>query len=100
MLRRSAPNSMIRVVIFLLVAALLALGFAWFADRPGEVAVTWLGYRIETSLLVAAFAVALLRHSSFLSGAFIAQCCARPIRSHCSFVIAAARAAISPSRAA
>ena len=51
---------MIRVVIFLLVAALLALGFAWFADRPGEVAVTWLGYRIETSLLVAAFAVALL----------------------------------------
>ena len=51
---------MIRVVIFLLIAALLALGFAWFADRPGEVAVTWLGYRIETSLLVAAFAVALL----------------------------------------
>lgn len=51
---------MIRVVIFLLVAALLALGFAWFADRPGEVAVTWLGYRIETSLLVAVFAVALL----------------------------------------
>ena len=51
---------MIRVVIFLLVAAFLALGFAWFADRPGEVAVTWLGYRIETSLLVAAFAVALL----------------------------------------
>ncbi len=51
---------MIRVVIFLLIAALLALGFAWFADRPGEVAVTWLGYRIETSLLVGAFAVALL----------------------------------------
>jgi HemY protein len=51
---------MLRIVLFLVTAALLALGVAWFADRPGEVAVTWLGYRIETSILVAVFAVALL----------------------------------------
>jgi HemY protein len=49
-----------RVVVFLITAAFIALGIAWFADRPGAVVVTWLGYRIETSLMVSAFAVALL----------------------------------------
>jgi HemY protein len=51
---------MLRVVAFLITAALLALGIAWFADRPGAVVVNWLGYRVETSILVAIFAVALL----------------------------------------
>jgi HemY protein len=51
---------MSKVVVFLIVAALLALGLGWFADRPGELAITWLGYRIETSVLVGVFAVALL----------------------------------------
>mgnify|MGYP006174838245 CR=1 FL=1 len=35
------------------------------ALRPGEVAVTWLGYRIETSLLVAAFAVVAMSEITF-----------------------------------
>ena len=48
---------MIRVVLFLVALALIAFGFAWVADRPGEIAVTWLGYRIETSVMVAALAV-------------------------------------------
>ncbi len=43
---------MIRVVIFLLVVALLALGFAWIADRPGDVTIVWHGWRIETSVMV------------------------------------------------
>jgi HemY protein len=51
---------MLRILTFLVTAALLALGVAWFADRPGDVSITWLGYRIETSILVAIFAVALL----------------------------------------
>jgi HemY protein len=51
---------MLRIVLFLVTAALLALGVAWFADRPGVVAITWIGYRVETSILVAVFAVALL----------------------------------------
>jgi HemY protein len=51
---------MLRVVVFLVTAAALALGVAWFADRPGAVVINWLGYRIETSILVAIFAVALL----------------------------------------
>lgn len=44
---------MIRVVVFLLCVALIALGFAWIADRPGDVAVTWNGWRIETTVMVA-----------------------------------------------
>ena len=51
---------MIRVVLFLVFVALAAAGMAWVADRPGEVAVTWMGYRIETSVLVADLAVVVL----------------------------------------
>ena len=51
---------MIRVILFLLAAAVLAAGFVWVADRPGDVAITWMGYHIETSVMVAAFAVAVL----------------------------------------
>jgi HemY protein len=48
---------MIRVLAFLAFLALLALGASWLADRPGEVAVIWQGYRIETSLAVLIAAV-------------------------------------------
>ncbi len=47
---------MIRVVLFLISVGLLALGASWFADRPGEVSVVWLGYRLDTSIFVAALA--------------------------------------------
>jgi HemY protein len=49
---------MIRVVAYLLIVALLAFGAVWFADRPGEVAITWQGRRIETSVMVLITAVA------------------------------------------
>jgi HemY protein len=49
---------MIRVVAFLILAGLAAAGAVWLADRPGEVAITWLGYRIDTSMMVALAAVA------------------------------------------
>jgi HemY protein len=48
---------MIRIILFLVVVGALSLGVAWFADRPGEVVVTWQGMRIETSLMVMAAAV-------------------------------------------
>src|SRR5947199_5643705 len=56
---------MIRVVLFLLGAGLLALGVVWLADRPGQIAITWLGYRTDTSVMVAivaivAFAIAIV----------------------------------------
>ena len=53
-------STMIRVVTFLLAVAVLAAGFVWVADRPGDVAITWMGYRIETSVMVAALAIAAL----------------------------------------
>jgi len=49
---------MIRVILFLALVALAAFGIAWIVDRPGEVAITWLGLRIETSITVAAVAIA------------------------------------------
>ena len=49
---------MIRVVIYLLIVGGLAFAAVWFADRPGEVAITWQGWRIDTSVMVLAAAVA------------------------------------------
>ena len=50
---------MIRLLTFLFVLALAAAGFAWIADRPGEVSVVWLGQRYETSVAVALLGVLL-----------------------------------------
>ena len=49
---------MIRVIVFLVLVGLAALGVAWLADRPGEVAITWGGRRIETSVMVLVAAIA------------------------------------------
>ena len=54
---------MIRVVLFLLVVGAVALAVGWIADRPGEVAIIWQGWRIDTSVMVmivaaVAFAIA------------------------------------------
>ena len=51
---------MIRVVVFLVLVGIAAFAAAWLADRPGDVVVTWFGYRIETSVMVLAGAVAVL----------------------------------------
>src|SRR5918993_1649990 len=47
---------MVRVIAYLLLVAVVAGGAAWLADRPGDVAITWQGWRIETSVMVAAAA--------------------------------------------
>jgi len=51
---------MIRVALFLILIVALALGAVWLADRPGDVAITWQGVRIETSVMVAAVGLATL----------------------------------------
>ena len=48
---------MIRILSFVIFVFLLAAGFAWLADRPGELAVTWQGMQYEVSLLVATTAI-------------------------------------------
>src|SRR3954471_3978589 len=51
---------MIRVLVFLALVALMAFGVVWLADRPGDVAIVWQGYRIETSVTVALVAIAIV----------------------------------------
>jgi HemY protein len=50
----------IRIVFFLLGIIVLALGAAWIVERPGEVVLTWQGWRIATSVTVALVALAAL----------------------------------------
>lgn len=45
---------MIRILFFLVVVFALGLGFAWLADRPGDMVVTVDGYQYQVSLMVAA----------------------------------------------
>ena len=45
---------MIRILFFLAVVFLFGLGFAWLADRPGDMVVTFSGYQYQVSLMVAA----------------------------------------------
>lgn len=48
---------MIRILVFLAVVFALGLGFAWLADRPGDLVVTFGGYQYQVSLMVAAVAL-------------------------------------------
>lgn len=51
---------MIRILVYVALVFAIAAGFAWLADRPGAIALTWQGYEIQTSLMVAAVAAAVL----------------------------------------
>lgn len=51
---------MIRLVILLFVLAAIAFGASWIADRPGEIAVVWQGWRVETTVPVALVVIALV----------------------------------------
>jgi HemY protein len=48
---------MIKLVSVVVLLALAALGFAWLADRPGALALDWMGYRVETTVFVAVVAL-------------------------------------------
>src|SRR5258706_8022101 len=43
---------MYRIILFLLLIALAAAGAAWVADQPGDVLLTWDGWRAHPSLPV------------------------------------------------
>ena len=49
--------SMYRIILFLLLIALAAVGAAWMADQTGDVALSWDGWRVDTSLPVFALAL-------------------------------------------
>ena len=62
---------MVRVLVYLLVIAALAVGAVWLADRPGEVSILWQGYQIETSVAIAAIGVIVLAIGALLVWAII-----------------------------
>jgi HemY protein len=62
---------MIRVLVYLVVIALLAAGAVWLADRPGEVSILWQGYRIETSVAIAAIGVVVLAFLALVAWAIL-----------------------------
>src|SRR5690606_18680077 len=58
---------MIRILFFLLLVFLLALGFAWLADRPGDLVITFGGYQYQVTLMVAAVIVTAIVAAAMLS---------------------------------
>lgn len=48
---------MTRILLFVVFVFLLGLGFAWLADRPGDLVVTFGGFEYQVSLMVAAVVV-------------------------------------------
>jgi HemY protein len=51
---------MLRIVLFLLLIALAAVGAAWVADQPGDVMLSWGGYKATTTLPVFVLGVAII----------------------------------------
>lgn len=51
---------MIRLLSYLIIVFALGLGFAWLAERPGTMLVTFNGYQYQVTLMVAAVAVTAL----------------------------------------
>lgn len=49
---------MLRVLFFVILVAILGLGFAWIADTPGTIVMTVAGREITVTLMVAAVALA------------------------------------------
>src|SRR5690606_7506947 len=48
---------MVRVLVFFVLVLFLGLGFAWLAERPGDLVITFGGYRYEVTLMMAAVLV-------------------------------------------
>jgi HemY protein len=62
---------MIRVVFYLVIVGLVAFGAVWFAEHPGDVAITWQGRRIETSVMVLVVAVVALAAAAMIAWSLV-----------------------------
>ena len=58
---------MIRIILFLTVIGVAALGAGWFIDRPGSVEIVWLDHRISTSVAVLVAAILLLSATAMIA---------------------------------
>jgi HemY protein len=57
---------MFRIVLFLLLIALAAVGAAWVADQPGDVMLTWGGTKLTTTLPVFVLGIAIIVVSAMI----------------------------------
>ncbi len=62
---------MIRVLTYVVVVFLLAAGFVWLAERPGQLLVDWQGYEIRTSVMVAVVGAAIVIAAIAIVGALL-----------------------------
>jgi len=62
---------MTRVLFYVAIVFLFAVGFAWLADRPGALNLTWQGYQIETTLMFAAIAIVVVVSAVMFLGAMV-----------------------------
>ncbi|HVZ13139.1 MAG TPA: heme biosynthesis HemY N-terminal domain-containing protein, partial [Bauldia sp.] len=62
---------MIRLLVIVALMFVAAIGFAWLAERPGDLTLVWQGYEVRTSLMVAALAVVVLIALIAIVGALV-----------------------------
>jgi HemY protein len=62
---------MYRIILFLVLIALAAAGAAWVADQAGDVALSWGGWRVETTLPVFALALGVIIVAAMLAWAIL-----------------------------
>lgn len=62
---------MFRVILFLVLIALAAAGAAWIADQPGDVALSWRAWRVDTSLPVFVLALGLFSLAATMGWTFV-----------------------------
>ena len=62
---------MYRIILFLVLIALAAAGAAWVADQSGDVALSWGGWRVQTSLPVFALALGMTIVAAMLAWAIL-----------------------------
>jgi HemY protein len=62
---------MYRVILFLALIALAAAGAAWVADQTGDVALSWGGWRVQTTLPVFALALGIAVVAASLAWSFL-----------------------------
>jgi HemY protein len=58
---------MYRIILFLVLIALAAAGAAWVADQGGDVALTWGGWRVQTTLPVFALVLGVVIVAAMLA---------------------------------
>ena len=71
---------MVRLILFVVLAAAVAAAAGWFATEPGSVALTFRGWRVETSVGVLVLAVAGIAIAAFAIFALISFVLAAPGR--------------------